>query len=224
MDTEIEPQSLSSALRSRTSASHVEAERSGIVADILRRRVSVRGYALFLRNVAPAYRQLEIGLERHRNTPGVRDFARPELYRSAALDADLGALLGPAWREARPGPSSASERYARHIEAAAAGSGAGLIGHAYVRYLGDLSGGQVMKRLLAESLGLPDHALTFYEFPGIADMAAYKQRFRAALDEAPLAPSDRDTVIRTAIEAFAINIDVSEAVRRAALEPETDAG
>ena len=224
MDTETGPESLSSALRSRTRTLHAKAERSGIVSDILLRRATAQGYARYLSNLAPPYRQLEIGLERHSRTPGVRDFARRELYRSAALEADLLALVGPGGRNGLPPPSASSERYARRIEEAAAGSGAGLIGHAYVRYLGDLSGGQVMKRLLEESLGLPRRALSFYEFPEIADLAAYKRSFRDALDAAPLSRSDREVVISTAIEAFSISIDVSDAVRRAVLETEAEPG
>ena len=44
-----------------------------------------------------------------------------------------------------------------------------LIAHAYVRYLGDLSGGRIVGRILARSPGLGPEALSFYDFPGIAD-------------------------------------------------------
>jgi heme oxygenase len=218
--TEGAPSTLSAALFGQTHALHAKAERSGIVSDILTRRVSAKGYALFLRNLAPAYRRLEIGLERHRRTPGVGTFARQELYRSAALETDLVALSGTGWQEALPPPTDASERYARRIDEAAASGGAGLIGHAYVRYLGDLSGGQIMKRLLAESLGLAKETLSFYEFPEIDDLTAYKRSFREALDEAPLGASEREAAIAAAIEAFTINIEVSDAVQLAILGPE----
>jgi len=193
--TEGAPSTLSAALFGQTHALHAKAERSGIVSDILTRRVSAKGYALFLRNLAPAYRRLEIGLERHRRTPGVGTFARQELYRSAALETDLVALSGTGWQEALPP-------------------------HAYVRYLGDLSGGQIMKRLLAESLGLAKETLSFYEFPEIDDLTAYKRSFREALDEAPLGASEREAAIAAAIEAFTINIEVSDAVQLAILGPE----
>jgi heme oxygenase len=220
MDNEMEPATLSSELRGRTRALHTKAERSGIIADILHRRATRRSYALFLRNLAPAYRQLESGLDRHRHTPGVGTFARRELYRSTALESDLVELVGPRWRDALPPPAAASERYSRSIESAASGSGAGLIGHAYVRYLGDLNGGQIMKRLLTDSLGLRPQALSFYDFPEVEDLAAYKRSFVEALDVAPLSASDRAAVIATAIGAFSSNIEVSEAVRHAVLEPE----
>lgn len=216
MDVEFERSILSSALREQTHELHARAEQSGIVGDILVGRATSQGYVLFLRNLAPAYEQLEISLDRHRHTPGVGDFARRELYRSSALETDLTALVGPNWRDLAPPPVAASQRYARRIAAAAAGSGAGLIGHAYVRYLGDLSGGQMMKHLLAKSLGLRSPALSFYEFPEIEDLTEYKRCFRDALDRAALTVGDREVVIAAAVEAFSINIEVSDAVRIAA--------
>jgi heme oxygenase len=77
-----------------------------------------------------------------------------------------------------------------------------------------------MKRLLAESLGLAKETLSFYEFPEIDDLTAYKRSFREALDEAPLGASEREAAIAAAIEAFTINIEVSDAVQLAILGPE----
>ncbi len=174
MDLDAEPPSLAAMLRRETSASHRRAERSGVVADILAGRVSRGAYALFLRNLAPAYDQLERGLARRAATPGVGALARPEVYRAAALAADLAHLHGPHWARELP-LLPAAERYAARIEAAEArGAGEGLIGHAYVRYLGDLSGGQALRRRLAKSLALPASALSFHDFPGIADPEAHK--------------------------------------------------
>jgi heme oxygenase len=201
-------------LRQRTQDLHRTAERSGLVADLLRGRASLRDYRLFLRNLLAAYEALEAGLERHRRTPGVQDFARPEVYRSGAIIADMAALAGEGWREDLP-LLPAAKAYALSIEAAAEGAGVGLIGHAYVRYLGDLSGGQVLKRQLAKSLDLPPSALTFYDFPRIADMDLYKRSYREALDQ--LVEVDADAVIKGALDAFSLNIQLSDAVRTAGL-------
>ena len=89
--------SLAHVLRERTHALHIRAERSGIVNDVLCGKASRYGYALFLRNLLPAYRQMEAGLEQHRETPGVQAFARREVYRAQALEADLQALYGSEW-------------------------------------------------------------------------------------------------------------------------------
>jgi len=54
------------ALYLRTKALHVEAERTGIIRDLLRGEATREGYVLLLRNLLPAYRAMEQGLVRHR--------------------------------------------------------------------------------------------------------------------------------------------------------------
>jgi len=106
--------------------------------------------------------------------------------------------------------------YAAAISAASAGAGHRLIAHAYARYLGDLSGGQILKRLLARSLDLPAAALSFYEFPAIADLAAFKESYRAAIEQAGDVLDDFDGVVEEGALAFELNIELSVALQAAA--------
>lgn len=211
--TDHEDGGLAEALRSATQRLHVQAERTGLVGELLRGRGSRAGYAHLLRNLLPAYQALERGLEHHRGRHGVGRLARPELYRSEAMAADLAALLGDSWAAAPLLPAGA--RYARTVARAAAGDGFRLIAHAYVRYLGDLSGGQILKRLLQRSLGLEAGMLTLYDFPAIPDAAAYKDDLRAAIDAAGREIAEPAAVIDEARLAFCCNIELSLALARA---------
>jgi len=195
---------------------HTTAERSGIIALLLRGQATQRGYAVLLRNLLGAYVALEAGLDAHRDTPGVFRVARPETYRSAAIAADLQALAGEDWAASLP-LLPAGERYAIAIAQAAEVNGARLIAHAYVRTLGDLSGGQIVGELLRRAFGLPEEALSFYRFPAIADIGAYKTSYRQALDAAGAEIADPAAVVAEAALAFRLNIALSEAV--ASLEP-----
>jgi heme oxygenase len=194
-----------------TEALHLRAERTGFVNDLLRRQASRTGYVLFLRNLAPAYQALEQGLARHAEAPAFAPFDWPPLYREAALQADMTALAGAGWAEA-VALLPAGRRYGQAVAAAAEGDGAGLLGHAYARYLGDLSGGQILKTILRRAPGLPAEALSFYEFPAVADASACKDRFRAGLDQAAdhVAPA---AVLAAAALAFELNIALSLAVQ-----------
>jgi heme oxygenase len=205
---------LAAALRRRTESLHRQAERTGYVRRLLLGQGSRQGYALLLRNLLLGYQELERGLERHRLRPGVREIAQPALYRVTALEADLRALCGFGWRRELP-TLPAGERYMRRVADAAEGSGARLIGHAYVRYLGDLSGGQIMKRLLARSLGSDARTLALYDFPEIADLRTFKAGFRCAIDRAGSEIDEAGAVIEEAAEAFRLNIAVSLAVEDA---------
>lgn len=205
--------SLSTLLREGTRAQHVRAERSGFIADLLRGRGQRAGYVLLLRNLLPAYRALEQGLERHGASPVFAGLAWPALFRASALERDLDVLAGPDWpRTIELLPEG--KRYADVVTAAGIGAGHGLLAHAYTRYLGDLSGGQVIGQLLGRSLGMTEEALSFYRFAAIEDPDAFKREFRRALDAAgPLV--DGASVVDEAVTAFELNIALSEAIRRA---------
>ncbi len=214
MNLDEAPTDLSSALRTSTDALHRRAETSGVIADILGGRASRTAYAFFLRNLLPAYQAMEIGLESHRLTPGVGQMARPEVYRANALESDLIALVGLDWRDALP-LLDAGARYAACVITAAKGDGVDLIGHAYVRYLGDLSGGQILQRTLTRSLNFTPAELSFYNFPDIPDIGTYKNCFRDALNRST-GVNDSDRVIEAAVLAFEMNVEVSESVWLAA--------
>jgi heme oxygenase len=214
MNSDIDKLSLSAAFRQRTATLHTHAERSGIVQDLLVGRITRNGYALLIRNLLPAYEALEAGLRDRHTAPGFRRLADPAVYRSTAIRADLSALCGLGWSDALP-LLGAGRHYAARIATLAAGEGLGLIAHAYARYLGDLNGGQILKRLLTKSLGLTPETLSFYDFPGIPDLDAFKGDYRAAIDEAALAIAAMEPVIEEAALAFELNIQVSEAVKSA---------
>lgn len=208
------PAALLTEIRERTKPLHAVAERTGIVNALLHGQATRRGYALLLRNLLPAYQAMEIGLDRHRHSPGVRHFALPAVYRGGAIQSDLGALCGASWRRLPITPAGA--RYAECVAAVAGGNGAGLIGHAYTRYLGDLSGGQIIRKRLAGSLGLEAASLSFYDFPAIDDLAAFKREFRAAMGRAEEELADLAPAIDAAVDAFRLNIALSEDVLRVA--------
>lgn len=198
-------------MRERTRALHGQAERSGIIAAILRGQADRAGYGLLLRNLLPVYQALEAGLERHRATPGVGLLAEPAVFRARAIVRDLDHLYLDDWCEGLPVLPSA-ERYRAAVADAARGDGIRLIAHAYVRYLGDLSGGRMMRGLVARSLRLPDEALGFYAFPDIADPDRFKGDYRRAIDRAGRVIGDAGAVVEEAARAFRLNIDLSEAV------------
>lgn len=205
------PVGLARRLRERTAALHKVAERSGIAREILRGAATRSRYALFLRSLLPVYQAMERGLEAWRATPLIGPFALPSLYRAAALESDLVALCGHRWPASLPW-LPAARRYAQRVDECAQGGGARLIGHAYVRYLGDLSGGQVLASVLARSLGIGESALRFYAFPEIADTERFKTEYRRALDRTATLLCDADAVVEEAAVAFGLNIELSDAV------------
>jgi heme oxygenase len=199
------------ALYLRTKALHAEAERTGIIRSLLRGEASRAGYVLLLRNLLPAYRAMEHGLERHGGSPGLESLSRYRLGRARAIESDLVALCGERWMEDVP-LLAAGEIYAERIAHAAEGNGMRLIAHAYTRYLGDLSGGQILQRLLARTLELCPSELAFYEFSHVPDLDLLKADYRRALDQAGAFAPDQQAVVEEGAIAFSMNIDLSCAV------------
>ena len=79
--------------------------------------------------------------------------------------------------------------------------------HHYTRYLGDLSGGQVIGRLLGRTYDLPagSAGLAFYAFGAVPKPKRYKDAYRARLDALPLDAAGRAEVVDEVCRAFEHN-------------------
>lgn len=212
MSRPIPDQDLPEALKRRTWSLHRTAERSGLVRELLTRRLVAAPYRLFLRNLLPVYEALEEGLASSRAVPAIAALTVPPLGRSAALVGDLDTLAGPGWAERLP-LLEEGRLYAERVRDAAHRYPERLLAHAYVRYLGDLNGGQVLARLVAEQLELHAPAgVAFYDFGAVGPPRALAERMREGLQEAGRHLQDPEDVLREAEEAFRLNIRLSEAV------------
>ncbi len=188
-------------MKAATWSLHKQAETSGVVFDILKKRASKRAYALYLRNLLCIYEGLEAPSAA---APLALDEA---LMRAPALRRDLEGLAGES-AYGLPLMQS-TQRYRASIDMAAEHSPAALLGHYYVRYLGDLNGGAVLGRLLGGALKLGPSVLQFYAFPEIDDIAAYRADYREALGALSLSPAEQKDAIEAARSAFEFNIQIS---------------
>jgi len=209
---------LVSRMRALTGTLHRQAEASGVVAAMLRGEITRPTYALYLRNLLPAYQGMEDALRRLHKQPLFAEVALPSLYRSEAILSDLETLSGPGWAALLPLLPS-GQQYADRIAFVSGGDGALLLAHVYTRYLGDLSGGQIVGRRLAGAFGSHKGGqvpvLGFTRFPAIADLPAFTAQFRSALNHAGALVDDSDAVAAEAIVAFRKNIEISMAVYEA---------
>jgi heme oxygenase len=148
------------------------------------------------------YAAIESNLEPYRVDPLLGRLFDRRLDRLAAIDHDLAALAGSA-ASTLTDPLPETIDYVERI-AAIRGDPPRLVAHHYVRYLGDLSGGQIIAMLMRRHYGLGDDALTFYAFEGIPSKGGFKASYRRALDELLVDPATYEAVVdetRTAYEA-----------------------
>ena len=193
-------------MRRRTSELHIAAERSGIVAALIKGQVSRSRYALFLRNLLPAYQAMELALLHHRGRLNFHGLAQPSLYRAERIVADLIDLEGSGWAASLPLLAS-GERYAARVEWA--GRSDMLIAHCYTRYLGDLYGGRMLAQRIMTRFGPNFQAVAFVTFPEIHDLDVFREAYRRDLDRAGGHLSDVEGVVEEAAVAFELNIQLS---------------
>ena len=201
-------QTLAQQLRTDTRALHSEVERTGVMRLLLHGQLDRAGYCALLRNLHAMYAALEPALQRHAGHPAVAPVVFKALFREAPLADDLRELHGADWAEAIPLQRSTG-RYVARLHTLDEHSPALLVAHAYLRTLGDLSGGQMLARIVSRSLQLePGHGIRFYDFGSPADVAVHAQVFRSRLDTLALAPSDQQAIVDEACGAFRLHTDL----------------
>jgi heme oxygenase len=186
---------LAQQLKLATATLHRQVERSGLMRRILAGNFVHADYVALLHDLAALYGALEAALARHASHPWLATVIDRSLFRAEALQRDVQAL-SPA---ARVDLSPAAAAYVVRLQWLDQHDPGLLLAHAYVRYRGDLSGGQVVQRIVARTLGLtPPAGLRFYDFGSVPAVAARAQAFRHSLAALRL---DADAVQALTVEA-----------------------
>lgn len=198
---------LAERLRAETRVLHSAAERSAFMGALLRGRLQRPAYAALLRNLQAIYAALESALDRHCAHRAIAPIRLPGLARGPAIAADLHAIgahgADPAALE------GASLDFAARLRELDAGRPALLLAHAYVRYLGDLNGGQRLREFVAASPGIAAGGAAptgFYEFGDGAATAALLGAFRAALASVPVDAAEVAALVEEAQRSFRLHL------------------
>ncbi|MGK5546608.1 heme oxygenase (biliverdin-producing) [Streptomyces sp. URMC 127] len=205
----------STLIRTASHEQHTEAENSTFMSDMLGGRLGVDAYRRYTEQLWFVYRALESAAGSLAGDPVAGPFLRPELARTAELERDLAHLGGPDWRSGlTPLPETA--QYAARIEECAREWPAGYVAHHYTRYLGDLSGGQIIRGTAEKTWGFArkGDGVRFYVFEAIANPAAFKREYRGLLDALPVDDLEKQRVVDECKRAFALNTAVFRALGR----------
>ena len=202
-----EPIPFSAALRERSRPAHSSSEGAGFMSDLMQGEGTREDYIALVVQHWYMYDALERAAERMRHDPVAAVFISDRLTRLPALEADLEFLIGPDWRD-RIAPLPTTRRYIDRIEEVGKTWPGGFVAHHYTRYLGDLSGGQFIGRLMARRFGFETNGVGFYVFDDIADPRAFKDVYREQLDAAPWDAAEQERVIDEVLLAYRFNTDV----------------
>ena len=193
-------------LKTETKKSHTAAENTKFVSSFLRGVISKESYRQLVANFYFIYRAMEEEMEKLKESPIVGPVHSDVLNRVNNLERDLRYFYGPMWRSIIS-PTEQCQRYVNRIREVSEDEPELLIGHHYTRYMGDLSGGQILKNIAEKSLNLRDgEGLWFYEFEGIEDKKVFKEQYRATLNTIPITQSMANAIITEANWAFRLNM------------------
>jgi len=197
---------LATKLREGTKKAHTMAENVGFIKCFLKGVVEKTSYRKLVSNLYFVYSAMEEEMERLQTHPIISKIYFQQLNRRKSLEQDLTYYYGPNWREL-VAPSDATKDYVQRIREIAASQPELLIAHSYTRYIGDLSGGQILKKIAQKGMNLAEgEGTAFYEFKDISDEKAFKANYRAALNELPIDEATADQIVEEANATFGMNM------------------
>ncbi|MGV8885858.1 MAG: heme oxygenase (biliverdin-producing) [Microbacteriaceae bacterium] len=197
----------SQALRERTRSGHSASEGASFMDDLMTGKGSRDDYIAMVAQHFFIYEALESAAAAMADDAVARSFISPHLTRLPALQADLQFLLGDEWRDQiSPLPTTAA--YVERINTTAATWSGGFVAHHYTRYLGDLSGGQIIRTLMQRQFGFETNGVGFYLFDQIAKPKQFKEHYREQLDAVAWDAEERERVIDEVMIAYRFNTEL----------------
>ncbi|KAI8329946.1 heme oxygenase-domain-containing protein [Chlamydoabsidia padenii] len=221
----LEDPQLAQAMREGTKVVHRAAETSVFTRRFLKGDITREEYGRYILSLYFIYQKMESLLEQHKDHEAVQLIHFPaELNREQALRQDLDYFYGTETAQElvndHRNKTSAVQAYLDAMDQACAKHPALLVSHSYSRYLGDLSGGQILaKRLKSSILSLSSaewdtkQGLAFYHFDQLGNQAEFKDFYRQRLNGAHVNATTRDWIVAEAVHSFELNIALFDEIQ-----------
>lgn len=182
---------LSMLVREASKESHTAAENSPFMVALLKGDLTTSAYCSYLAQLAPIYEVLESWLDTK-----LPLFDR-RLDRFERIMSDIDSMCGTQL------VLDETIDYTAHLKSIIKEKNeVKFLAHHYVRYLGDLSGGQAVAKLVMRNMSIPPNFLSFYEFDQIKDKVRYKETYRDTLDNLELTKEQTESFISEVVIAF----------------------
>jgi heme oxygenase (biliverdin-producing, ferredoxin) len=197
---------LATMLREGTKKSHTMAENVGFVKCFLKGVVEKKSYRRLVTDLYFVYSAMEEEMEKLKDHPIISQIYFPQLNRKQTLEQDLHYYFGANWKEEIT-ISDSAKAYVARIHEIAQTQPELLVAHSYTRYLGDLSGGQILKKIAQKAMNLSEgEGTSFYEFAQISDEKAFKDKYRQAMNDLPVSMETAEQIVDEANDAFGMNM------------------
>lgn len=209
-----ERHSLSDSLRTSTMAAHKNAETSSFMKLLFKGDCSKESYQHYLWALHEVYQTLESVIDKLKDHSVINKVYFPNLFRLQTLKNDLQEWGFSLNEEIPETVQQAVKLYCERITHLDKERPELLTAHIYVRYLGDLSGGQMLKKVLPKNFNR-EIGFSFYDFSNI-DANQTKNEFRQRLDEiGEMSDSLSKEICEEAILSFSLNTHLFKSLDKA---------
>ncbi|XP_003477769.1 heme oxygenase 2 isoform X1 [Cavia porcellus] len=208
---------LSELLKEGTKEAHDRAENTQFVKDFLKGNIKKELFKLATTALYFTYSALEEEMDRNKDHSAFAPLYFPmELHRKEALTKDMAYFFGENWEE-QVMCSQATQKYVERIHYVGQNEPELLVAHAYTRYMGDLSGGQVLKKVAQRALKLPStgEGTQFYQFENVDNAQQFKQFYRARMNALDLSLKTKERIVEEANKAFEYNMQIFDELDQA---------
>ncbi|XP_062036961.1 heme oxygenase 2 [Lepus europaeus] len=215
---------LSELLKEGTKEAHDRAENTQFVKDFLKGNIKKEIFKLATTALYFTYSALEEEMDRNKDHPAFAPLYFPmELHRKEALTKDMEYFFGENWEE-QVQCSEAAQKYVERIHYIGQHEPELLVAHAYTRYMGDLSGGQVLKKVAQRALKLPStgEGTQFYLFENVNNAQQFKQFYRARMNALDLNLKTKERIVEEANKAFEYNMQIFSELDQAGSAPASE--
>ena len=160
--------------------------------------------------------------DKHQSHPQVKPVYFPiELRRTPEIIKDLEYHYGSDWKD-EIGPLESTKRCLLRLRQLSEEDPMLLVAHQYTRYLGDLAGGQILRKIFTKTYKLSgSDGIRFYEFENIPNIENFKKLYRSRLDSLQLDREDADRLVNESLKSFDFHIELfAELAELCGIEPE----
>lgn len=204
---------LAERFKNETSEAHRQVEKHPFVLELIREELTPVQYFSHLVDLHLVYSTMEHALRSSlTKEPRLKPLLFKGLERASALEKDMHSTAFSGFVHS---PSQQAKAYAAHLKSLADYSPLLIIAHMYVRYIGDLSGGMMIKRHIASQW--PD-AVHFYDFDGLLkesgmkNPVAFKDMFKEHLNALVLSPKEQSELVKETNQAFTLSGRLFDAI------------
>lgn len=203
---------LAEYLKTGSKEAHTRAETRTFVDELISGKLDLEAYTQYLAQLAWVYEALESRADLASDPAMIHD---SRLTRLPSIEHDLAALGAADWRVSHPALANTAKyaNYLRNLD-----DGLLYVAHHYTRYLGDLSGGQIIARMIQRNYGATDDQLTFYHFEQIEKPVVFKREYHDSLNSLGTTEAQQELLLLETKRAFEFNSALFDELGEAAVQ------